>query len=138
MKLNTDVLCAENELLRLLSELDIKNNVSNYYSYLARSDYDDGIRMFNSQNFIASRECLRKAVIYQAGAINSVYGSINLKEKWISTIFLGLNQVENMDIVPMYLKNIVYEEVTEKNIESVCKSLILLYQMMVSEVAFNS
>lgn len=138
LKLDSGALLDEIEAIKSMNTLDITHCVSNYYCYLARSEYDDGVRMFAAGNFIASRECLRKGVIYQAGAVNSIYGEVNLKEKWISTIFLKLDRIENKDIVTLYWKSLIYEKVTSDNIEDVCKNLINLYQMLVSEVAFNS
>lgn len=126
----------KSKLLETLKETKLESNVTNMYADMARSHYDDARKMIKSGETILSLDEMRRAAWLAAAALNSIYGHPNLKEKWITKIFLDSNV--SSDLKERYLNLQVYSTVNQKNINKIVSDFSDLVSDMFFEIVMEN
>ncbi|WP_129045118.1 hypothetical protein [Companilactobacillus metriopterae] len=117
-------------LLRIINSIEItKNNSTSIGSYLdiygiynsilelfsksARSHYEDAMTLYKYGEELSSVDELRRSAWSCAGALNAKSGNINLKEKWISKLFI--ENYQNKYLVNRYSNLMFYSSLSISN-----------------------
>lgn len=124
------------KIMEKLENINIEKCVTDRYSSMARSTYDDALKMFNAQEYILALDCCRHALWYATGALNSANGHSNLKEKWISKIFIDNEAYGEEDLLNKYLEFQVYSNVPKGNIEKYTTSFLEVIQEFINQLIF--
>lgn len=95
---------------------NLKTFVLENYVLKANSYLEDSIYMYNAQEYFCSLNCAFYALENAIGAFNTVNNVINVKEKWISKIFIKNKAYNNKNIYEKYLKYQIYTNITSNNI----------------------
>lgn len=98
-------------LIDILEKLDIKEYVENFYLVIGTAFYDDAIKLYNAKEYISSLDCCRNALWNVVAAINAQNNFPNLKEKWVSKIFLMHRGYGDEEALKKYYKFQVFPSV---------------------------
>lgn len=129
---------ATQSMLEKIQKLQIEKIVTGKYALLARSNYDDALKMFYAGEYVAALDCCRRALWDSVSALNSANGHSNLKEKWISKIFLDNNAYGNKELLDEYYKYQVYSSVPSEHIENYVEDFLESIQGFITEISFSN
>lgn len=90
--------------------------------------------MFRAKEYFAAQDCCRNSLWKIIGAINSFSGYPNLKEKWISKIFIDHTGFGFEDILKKYYKFQIYPQVSKENFTEYIKEFIEFLQECINTV----
>lgn len=124
------------QIIKLLQSNKFNQLISNRFSLEARSLYDDAVKMVSVNEYILALDCSRRALWEAVAFFNSVNGKPNLKEKWISKIFIENNGFGETDLLEEYLSLQIYCKVTSENIESFVLDMLQLTQNIMNRSSF--
>ena len=124
----------ESNIPNQIEEMKINEYVTNRYLLMGRSFYDDAVKMFKLKNYIACLDCCRQSLWNVIGAYNSKNGHANLKEKWISRIFISNKGSGNSDFLDRYYQFQVYSSITEETIEEFVEEFLDFIQDVMSNI----
>ena len=118
----------------LLKKTNIEECVTKQYVLMARSLFSDALKMFRAKEYFAAQDCCRNSLWKIIGAINSFSGYPNLKEKWISKIFIDHTGFGFEDILKKYYKFQIYPQVSKENFTEYIKEFIEFLQECINTV----
>lgn len=111
-----------------LHKLNLEKLIYEQYALEARSEYDDALKMYKSREFILSLDCCRRALWFAIAATNANNRKPNLKNKWISKIFLENKGFGNNDIYERYIQYQIFSNVNKDNLENTVEDMLVLIQ----------
>lgn len=111
----------DSELFDKLNSSKLETIITNGYASLARSHYDDARKMIKSSELVLALDELRRATWFAAAALSAQRGHANLKEKWITKVFL--NSPVSDELKEQYTKLQIFPSVNEKNLPNVVDEL---------------
>lgn len=98
-------------LVGILEKVNIQKYVEKFYLTLGRAFYDDAIKLYNAEEYISALDCCRNALWNVIAALNAQNNYPNLKEKWISKIFLMNKGYGEQNILDKYYKFQIFASV---------------------------
>lgn len=123
-----------NKIKLLIQNSNLKDLVVKQYLLVSNSQLQDAIALYDSQEYISALNCARFALENAIGALNAKNGFTNLKNKWISKIFINNNGYDK-ELLNKYLHYQVYCNVNSSNIESFVENILEFTQNIISMVA---
>lgn len=111
--------------------------VTDRYALFARSSYDDALKMYKAKEFILSLDCCRRALWEVVAALNAVNGCCNLKEKWISKLFIDNKAYGNEELLEDYLAYQIYSCVPKDNLENYVENFLEVIQNFINILGFS-
>lgn len=118
----------------LIQNSSLKELVVKSYLLSANSELQDAITLYESQEYICALHCGRIALENAIGALNAKNGFTNLKNKWISKIFIN-NKGYNEELLKKYLQYQVYCNINSSNVEDFVENMLEFTQNIISLVA---
>jgi len=107
-----------------ISDCHIETCISSYYSKLAKSYFDDALKMYNTSHFESSIICGRLSLMYAIAMYNASHGKANMKEKWIARILCDNNGFGSKEVLARFLDIMIYSCAATSNIEMYCESIL--------------
>lgn len=123
-------------ILQRLKNLDVEKCVTEKYALISRSSYDDAVKLFQAEEYILSIDCCRRALWDAVTALNSANGHSNLKEKWISKIFIDNNAYGDTELLNKYYEFQVFPVVSQKHFEKYVEEFLEVVQEFISKISF--
>lgn len=108
------------KLEKAIVEIDIEKMIYQFYKTMSNSEYKNAVNMFDSEEFISSMECCRRAVSNLLAAYDAQNNNVVCNMKWAEKVFL-----KNIgDMQEEYLKTFVYTEINKENIKAVVERML--------------
>ena len=126
-----------NYITGLLESHDIIKLVKNRIAIEARSLYDEAVKMYEVNEKILSLDCARRCLWECASYMNAHYGKPNLKQKWISKIFIDNKAFGHVDLLEGYINLQIFSNITEENIDNTLLEMFTLIQSMLNIDLFD-
>lgn len=120
----------KNELNNMIIKFPLKKQTYKYFKLLANSELDDAVSLLNANYLFSALKCMRNALDYSIACYNTIFISINLKEKWIPTILEKALNEDNY-LVEEYKNKILCD--SSKPLQQQLTDMASLIQNILSE-----
>jgi hypothetical protein len=124
-------------IMGLLESHDIIKLVKNRIAIEARSLFDEAVKMYEVNEKILSLDCARRCLWECASYMNAHYGKPNLKQKWISKIFIDNKAFGNSDLLDDYINLQIFSNITKENLDNTLLDMFTLIQSMLNVDLFD-
>jgi hypothetical protein len=125
------------DMISRLKHVNIEQSVTQKYALVARSIYEDALKMYKAKEYILTLDCCRYALWHSIGAFNSLNGHSNLKEKWISKIIMDNKAYGHQEILNKYLEFQIYSNVNEENIANYVEEFLEFIQELLNTISVS-
>lgn len=115
---------------KYLSEINLNKILCAEYSNRSRSLIDDAVQIYNDNLQIAALDESQRAVWMAIAAYNAFNHHGNVKEKWISRIFISNNGFGHPEFVATYKQLCVFCKINTASISQISKERIRFAQKL--------
>lgn len=126
-----------NRLQDLLKSHDLLTLIKNRVSIEARSLYDEAVKMYEVDEKILALDCARRCLWECASYVNTYYGKANLKQKWISKIFIDNNGFGHKELLENYMKLQIFSNINIDTLDNQLLEMFSLIQSMLNVGFFD-
>lgn len=126
------------EIKKEIELINIKKQIFNYYQGMVNQEYDDAVKMFESDNYYCSINCGRRALDYLIAAYSAINGTAVLNLKWIPQILISNKGFGDYELFKEYFKFQFFIDIKKIGINNYAEELLMFVSRKMFEICHLS